>query len=140
MIRDDSFAIIRSCDETELKFDPNDCQAVLRCVEEDELSDFFYTKGRGESAPNNYNYKRSTDETVLTSSGNGYCIRTGKKISFNPGTLICNEAYQVWVQYGDEDYQENYCHFSGELSNGDTSMGRPILRKNWKRANAAYKI
>lgn len=34
----------------------------------------------------------------------------------------------------DPDYKEKYCHFSGEPSNGETSVNKPILKKNWKKA------
>lgn len=64
----------------------------------------------------------------------GYCIRTGERINFNPDRPFSNRAFQTWSQFGNPDYEENYCHFSGESSNGDTSYNKPILRKNWRDA------
>jgi hypothetical protein len=64
----------------------------------------------------------------------GFCIRTGVKIPFNIERPFSYEAFQIWSQYGDPDYPENYCHYSGEKSNGETSFDRPILNKNWKKA------
>ncbi|PKV75729.1 phospholipase D family protein [Pontibacter ramchanderi] len=64
----------------------------------------------------------------------GFCIRTGVKISFNPERPLSYDAFQVWNQFGDIDYPERFCHFSGEPSNGETSVRRPILWKNWKKA------
>jgi len=64
----------------------------------------------------------------------GYCIRTGEEIEFNPEKPMSNKAFKMWNKYGDKDYQEKYCHFSGEPSNGETSFAKPILKKNWRKA------
>lgn len=64
----------------------------------------------------------------------GYCIRTGEKIPFNPERPLSYQAFKCWSQFNNEEYPEKYCHFSGEPSNGETSVKRPILRKNWKKA------
>jgi len=68
----------------------------------------------------------------------GYCIRTGVEIPFNIEKPLSYDAYKRWNQYGDPDYPEKFCHFSGEPSNGETSVSRPILRKNWKKAQEAH--
>ncbi len=68
----------------------------------------------------------------------GYCIRTGKEIPFNVEKPMCYEAYKEWSKYNNPDYPEKYCHFSGENSNGETSVKHPILRKNWKKAKEIY--
>jgi hypothetical protein len=64
----------------------------------------------------------------------GYCIRTGEKIPFNPERPLSYHAFQSWNQFGNENYPERFCHFSGEPSNGETSVSRPILNKNWRKA------
>lgn len=75
---------------------------------------------------------------VTTSTMNyehvGYCIRTGEEIDFNPEKPLSNKAFKMWSKYGDLDYQEKYCHYSGEPSSGGTTFAKPILRKNWKKA------
>lgn len=73
-----------------------------------------------------------------TKQTTGFCIRTGVAIPFNPERPMSYEAYKKWAEYEDENYSEKYCHFSGQLSNGDTSFAKPILRKNWKAAKAAF--
>jgi len=70
----------------------------------------------------------------------GYCIRTGEQIAFNVEKPLSYEAYLIWSQYGDPDYPEKYCHFSGEPSHGDTSVARPILKKNWKKAKEIFDV
>ncbi len=64
----------------------------------------------------------------------GYCIRTGIKISFDPNKPLSEDAFRSWVQFGNTEYPENYCHFSGEPSNGTTCFSKPILSKNWSKA------
>ncbi|CAG5083798.1 phospholipase D-like domain-containing protein [Parvicella tangerina] len=60
----------------------------------------------------------------------GYCIRTGKPIPFNISKPLSLEAYQAWAQYHNYDYPEQFCHFSGESSHGETCMEYPVMRKN----------
>jgi phosphatidylserine/phosphatidylglycerophosphate/cardiolipin synthase-like enzyme len=64
----------------------------------------------------------------------GFCIRTGVEIPFDPTRPFSYEAYKVWAQYYDEFYPEKFCHFSGEISDGKTSMQYPILKKHLKEA------
>jgi len=71
---------------------------------------------------------------------NGYCIRTGVEIPFNIEKPLSYEAYKKWNEYADPDYREKYCHFSGEPSHGETSFSRPILKKNWKKAQEIHGI
>lgn len=66
----------------------------------------------------------------------GFCIRTGKQIPFNPKSPYSTEAYKSWAIYKNEDYPEKYCHFSGEPSNGETTMAKPIMKKNWSKAKS----
>lgn len=82
------------------------------------------------SANDDNNYLDGHDKVFIP----GFCIRTGEKIEFNPERPFSYKAYQTWAQFGNEDYPENYCHFSGEPSNGETSSAKPILSKNWRKA------
>lgn len=68
----------------------------------------------------------------------GYCIRTRKMIPFNIQKPMCDDAFNNWKKYGNEDFAERYCHFSGEESFGQTSMARPILYKYWDEAKFVY--
>jgi hypothetical protein len=77
-----------------------------------------------------------TKSVFAKSSGKytGYCIRTGVEIPFNVEKPLSNDAYKKWNKYGDPDYPEKYCHFTGEPSNGETSVNHPILKKNLRKA------
>jgi hypothetical protein len=70
----------------------------------------------------------------------GFCIRTGVEIPFNVEKPMSYEAFKSWSKYGDPDYSEKYCHFSGESSNGETSVSRPIMKKNWKKAKEIFNL
>jgi hypothetical protein len=85
-----------------------------------------------------HSIKRPTREEVENNYSNkgqdaryGFCIRTGVKIPFNPSRPLSEQAYKSWSLWGNVDFQEAYCHKTGEKSNGNTSMRNPILRKNW---------
>ena len=65
----------------------------------------------------------------------GYCIRSGEKIPFNLEKPFSAKAYLEWAKYKNESYKENYCHFSGEKSNGQTTFAKPVLAKYWKEVN-----
>ncbi len=57
----------------------------------------------------------------------GYCIRTGVEILFNPKKPMTLEAYKSWERYKNPDYKEKFCHKTGKKSYGKTSMSHPIL-------------
>lgn len=68
----------------------------------------------------------------------GYCIRTGVEIPFNIEKPFSYDAFKKWNEYNDPNYPEKFCHFSGEPSNGETSANKPILKKNWKKAQEVH--
>jgi len=70
----------------------------------------------------------------------GYCIRTGVEIPFDIEKPLSYDAYKKWNEFGDPDYSEKFCHFSGESSNGATSVSKPILKKNWKKAKEIFDL
>ncbi|PHR13188.1 MAG: hypothetical protein COA40_06740 [Aequorivita sp.] len=108
-------------------------------IEIDKLSEFF----------NNKNYQKvykknipTRGDKITSSSTNttGYCIRTGKEIPFNIEKPMDYEAFKMWNKYKNPDFPEKYCHFSGELSNGETSVNKPVLNKNWKVAKEKFNL
>jgi phosphatidylserine/phosphatidylglycerophosphate/cardiolipin synthase-like enzyme len=72
--------------------------------------------------------------TIPTKTGKGFCIRTGVEIPFNVEKPLSYDAYKKWNEFGDTDYPEKFCHYSGEPSNGETCVSKPILKKNWNKA------
>lgn len=66
--------------------------------------------------------------------GCGYCIRTGEKINFNIFKPFSNKGFKEWLDKKDKYYPEQYCHFTGEKTEGKNSFRYPVLNKNWKQA------
>lgn len=79
--------------------------------------------------------KKSISKPKSENKQIGHCIRTGIEIPFNTKQPFSNKAFESWNKFKDENYSEKYCHFSGEKSDGATSFSKPVLRKNWKKAN-----
>ncbi|MFL9482353.1 hypothetical protein ACI6Q2_06200 [Chitinophagaceae bacterium LWZ2-11] len=68
------------------------------------------------------------EETVAEQNpSTGYCIQTGRMMAFNPDKPMSYEAYIDWLKEADWDEPCNYCHKTGKLSFGKTSMRNPIL-------------
>ena len=85
--------------------------------------------------------KPESAQSVPRKTGNkGYCIRTGIEIPFNLEKPLSYEAYKSWSKFSNPDYPEKFCHFSGEASDGETTVSKPILKKNWKNAKAAFDL
>jgi len=107
-------------------------------ITENKISDFFGIKSKQKTFNEDklVNDKHFEPKIQKKDNNIGYCIRTGKQIPFNPKHPMCDEAFKSWAKFSNKDFPENFCHFSGESSNGETSYSRPILTKNWKKANS----
>lgn len=82
----------------------------------------------------------NSSNTKSTDRHNGFCIRTRVPIPFDVERPMSNEAYKSWNKYSNPAYPEKFCHFSGEPSNGATSLRKPILEKNWKKACEIFNL
>lgn len=54
----------------------------------------------------------------------GYCIRKGESIKYNPNYPYSDVAYNIWKQWANEDYIENFCHLCGKPY--PTTKRRPL--------------
>ena len=102
----------------------------------DETESFFKQK---DFVPRQV-YKRPAPVSTTQNNGSGYCIRTGKPIPFDTKKPLSDAALKSWSLFKNPDYPEKYCHFSGEPTNGETSVSKPILRKNWSKAKEQGKL
>jgi len=108
-------------------------------------TDFSYVEAPKEKQKENIEVKKTLNTPLKAENTNknkhtGFCIRTGVPITFNLEKPMSYEAFKSWSKYSDPDYAEKYCHFSGEPSNGETSVNRPILKKNWKKAKEIFDL
>jgi len=76
----------------------------------------------------------------LQASQKGYCIRTREPVPFDVTKPYTDKAFQSWIRYKNDDFNEKYCHFSGEPSEGRTTMAKPILGKHWKAAKKEFNL
>ncbi len=113
-------------------------------IEVDKLSDFFADKPKPDSfyrRDSSYESKKVEMHSLpVNNVQTGFCIRTGVPIPFNVKMPMCHDAFRTWSKFGDGDYSESFCHFSGEPSNGETCVNRPILRRNWKNAREIFNL
>jgi phosphatidylserine/phosphatidylglycerophosphate/cardiolipin synthase-like enzyme len=107
-------------------------------------TDFAYVEApKMDSGKNNFILKQvklKVEENKHEIKPKGFCIRTGIEIPFNVEKPMSFEAYKSLGKYADPNYPEKYCHFSGEPSNGETSVNKPILKKNWKKAKEIFNL
>lgn len=101
-------------------------------VETDRTEEIMQSK----TSNSNYSHQSSSQQQYVSKMG--YCIRTGKEIPFSIEKPMCFESFRTWSQFGNPDYEEHYCHFSGEPSNGQTTISKPILNKYWKKAKETH--
>ena len=105
----------------------------------------FFSKNENEkieidNSSNFYSEVKVNHQTKnKTYNKKGYCIRTGVEIDFNIKKPFSYEAFKSWSQHNNKAYRENYCHFSGEPSNGDTSFSSPVLRRYYAEAKKLEK-
>ena len=99
-------------------------------VVEDNIKGFY---GREISSKSNSFMQYSKTSSIKEDNhlqNNGYCIRCKNEIKFDVRKPYCYNCYSIWAEYGNEHYNENYCHQTGRDSKGKTSMSNPILRKS----------
>ncbi|HTB52936.1 MAG TPA: phospholipase D family protein [Ferruginibacter sp.] len=89
---------------------------------------------------NKLDRKVSNVKPLTKEKQNGFCIRTGVPIPFDIEKPLSYDAFKSWNKSPDVNHAEKYCHFSGEVSNGETSVSRPIMKKNWKKAKEIFNL
>ena len=61
----------------------------------------------------------------------GYCIRCSSSVTLDAKKPYCDQHYRIWARYGDENYEEKYCHRCGKENT--TSMSKPMCLPCWRR-------
>jgi len=68
----------------------------------------------------------------------GYCIKKGTLIPYNEEKPFSYDACKEGYSSFDKNVGQKYCHFSGEESNGETSLANPVLEKYILDANEVH--
>lgn len=124
--------LINKNDPTDLQLFEDALKEVSTISENSEKFDFGASRPLARSTTND---KPSQEKSAKPM---GYCIRTGVQIPFNVEKPLSYDAYKSWSKFGDPNYAEKFCHYSGEPSNGETSVSKPILKKNWQKAKETF--
>lgn len=109
-------------------------------IEIDKLGEHFEGKQGASKFKGNSVKTTNNNSTFASTEPTGYCIRTGIQIPFNVEKPLSNDAYKAWSKTNNKDLPEKFCHFSGEPSNGETTVSKPILKKNWKLAKETFSV
>jgi phosphatidylserine/phosphatidylglycerophosphate/cardiolipin synthase-like enzyme len=75
---------------------------------------------------------------VTTDTGDGYCIRCGKKIKMDPKHPYCITDYQNWKTFKDTSYKEKkgFCHICGRQN--VSSMEKPVCMSCYKNNTSLF--
>ncbi len=77
-------------------------------------------KPKRDISDSQYNVQKAKQDSR---NHDGYCIRCKDEIDLDTDRPYCYSCYQVWVSFGNYDYQENYCHNCGKDER--TTMDKP---------------
>ncbi|WP_131539623.1 phospholipase D family protein [Pedobacter nototheniae] len=116
-------------------------QKFIESVVEKDIIDHYHDS-QGDTSINFKSYEKSDSKKEINRNKitTGFCIRTGAEIQFNIKKPYCEKAYVNWSKWANEEYPEKYCHFSGELSNGNTCYITPIMKKHWRDAKRTHNL
>jgi len=67
-----------------------------------------------------------------TSPQNGVCIRCHTEIKLNPHIPYCYSCFKNWKRYGNNTYQEKFCHICGKAH--QTSMAKPVCLSCYRKS------
>jgi hypothetical protein len=62
--------------------------------------------------------------SISQTIGFAFCIRCGEHRAFDPDRPLCDDCYDVWAEYENEDYREKVCHSCGQPT--QVSKARPL--------------
>jgi hypothetical protein len=71
------------------------------------------------------------DEDEDEEDDEGFCIRCGDDIDFDPDKPYCLDDYRKWARYGNEDYEDSYCHGCGDEY--PATMRKPLCRDCYRQ-------
>ncbi len=58
--------------------------------------------------------ERNEKVSKTNSTGSGFCIRCKDNIEVKPKSPYCSKCFNSWKKFGNNEYEEKYCHICGE--------------------------
>lgn len=80
------------------------------------------------------NFLFNTTKQTTTNTNEGYCIRCGDGMRHGLHAPLCKTCYNVWSEYGNREYLENFCHSCRKPH--DTTIDAPQCYPCYKKTNA----
>jgi phosphatidylserine/phosphatidylglycerophosphate/cardiolipin synthase-like enzyme len=71
-------------------------------------------------------------EVAVSHPGTGVCIRCGRPLYFDPAKPLCDDCYESWARYGDEEYEEHFCLRCGRPA--EVTYARPLCLSCYRGA------
>lgn len=97
-----------------------------------EIKKVDKTKPADTKQERSYNKEKTKKEGIEPEDG--YCIRCGEKIKFNPNKPLCDKCYPIWAKFSDPRYNEKYCHVCRkEDSKHERCYEKPICYSCYKK-------
>lgn len=108
-----------------------ECQHLIRSADEVQIS---VEKVKKDAAPVGRSVpKEPPAHGKLAARATGHCIRCRSEIALNRKRPYCASDYEKWAQYGNEDYEDPYCHGCGAKTGA--TMKRPLCRDCFAKAS-----
>jgi phosphatidylserine/phosphatidylglycerophosphate/cardiolipin synthase-like enzyme len=73
----------------------------------------------------------TTHAQSIQQTAAGTCIRCGGHLFPDLNKPLCDDCYDKWAQYENEDYAERFCHICGRP--WETSYAKPLCRDCFRR-------
>lgn len=77
------------------------------------------------------NSAQQSTKSKTRSSKQGFCVRCGVPLLFNPDEPFCDRHFKSWARFKDENYPEKYCHECGSDDADTISMRKPRCYDCW---------
>ena len=84
-----------------------------------------------EKVPKEEKIKTSKKITKDIKSEKGHCIRCKKQIKLSPIHPYCRDCFNIWKEFGNEEYEEKHCHICGKQNK--SSMKKPTCYPCYKK-------
>lgn len=120
--RDDKDLYSKACQET---------QSIINFAKLEEQPTHKSSKKTSNFKPDNNSKSYNKNYTKVPTQHLGACIRCQEQIEHNTDRPYCYNCFNIWYQFENVDYDENYCHSCG--NNQKSSMRRPQCRSCWSK-------
>lgn len=72
-------------------------------------------------------FRSNSSRKQFIAEQHGFCIRTGERIELNSSRPLSYSAFQIWSEFNNPDYIENFCHNCGKPYR--SSVRNPLCKK-----------